>query len=585
MNLNTDNMRSEKTGVNNRNIYDDILSSEHQRLIRWSLAGMMLLLYAASGISQNGLDEQIYQAQSQFQPTIKDAVKFSDVPEIKDTVKRIQGIQYGISSAPLFPKYEVLTIEPAKMRNETLNKLYHSLLKVGYAPIYSMPLMEFRSASGRARENSYGAHLRHFSSSAHLRDVGYSGFSDNSASLFGKKFYKKHTLSGDLNYSRNVYHYYGYDTSVFRSDDRERTRQRYQLIEPKLRLQSHYSDSTHANYNAGLSFYNLQNLHQEAENNIRADATTGLLVNREKLNIGFLADFYNHKQGSDTLNNLILSLSPSFEANGKKWHADIGLTGTLDHFRDKTKFYFYPALNLHYDIYESIVIPYAGVKGGLIKNSLRSLSGENPFVDTTINYTNTNNRINIFGGLRGNVSSNTSYDAGVSFSQHNNMHFFVIDYSATGRANRFNVIFDNATLLNVYGEMKYQANEKLNLIAKGNYYLYKTETLQRAYHKPDLDMTFSGIYNIKSKIIVRADLFILGQQWALTQEDIAGVKTLKPQQIKGWADMNLEAEYRYTKMLSFFARFNNIANQRYYRWERYPNQRFNFMIGLSFVPF
>ena len=50
-------------------------------------------------------------------------------------------------------------------------------------------------------------------------------------------------------------------------------------------------------------------------------------------------------------------------------------------------------------------------------------------------------------------------------------------------------------------------------------------------------------------------------------------------------DINLGAEYRYSKMLSFFVNFNNIANTRYYRWEKYPSQRFNLMAGLTFIPF
>ena len=55
--------------------------------------------------------------------------------------------------------------------------------------------------------------------------------------------------------------------------------------------------------------------------------------------------------------------------------------------------------------------------------------------------------------------------------------------------------------------------------------------------------------------------------------------------MKGIVDINLGAEYRYSKMLSFFVNFNNIANTRYYRWEKYPSQRFNLMAGLTFIPF
>src|SRR5690606_35978743 len=114
-------------------------------------------------------------------------------------------------------------------------------------------------------------------------------------------------------------------------------------------------------------------------------------------------------------------------AQGKKWHANVGVAATLDQFNDRTAFYFYPTADLWYDVYESHIIPYAGVTGGLIKNSLRSLTGENPFVDSTIRYVNTNNRLKVYGGLRGNISSRLSYDANVSYARLDSLHYFVID--------------------------------------------------------------------------------------------------------------------------------------------------------------
>ncbi|PBQ32229.1 hypothetical protein CNR22_10745 [Sphingobacteriaceae bacterium] len=542
----------------------------------------LVIFYALAAVAQTSPVEDIVKMKSVFEPTIKDVKKFSDIPEIKDSVKPIQNIKYGITSSPIFPKYQTQPIEAAKLQNEPLTKLYHSLLKLGYSPFYNMPYGEFWVGNTRAKESSYGAHLKHFSSTTTLKDAGYGGFSDNEINVFGKRFYKKHTLSGDLNYERNVVHYYGYDPDK-NTLDKDYTRQRYQLFEPKLQLQSHYTDSTHINHNIRLTYYNLQNLYREAENNVKLNALGTMYINKEKFNLGFLTDFYNHKQANDSLNDLIMSINPSFEAHGKKWHADIGLTGTLDNFNKSTRFYFYPQLNLHYDIYENMVIPYAGVSGGLVKNSMRSLTRENAFVDTTINYKNTNNKYNLYGGLRGNLSSSTSYDAKISYGQYDNLHFFVINYGGPNLLyNQFDVLYGNTSVLNLSGQLKYEFKEKLNIIGKGNYYIYKTKTLTRAYHKPDFDLTGSVIYNLKSKIILRADLFFMGKQWALTQLDDGA---LANKQLKGWADINLEAEYRYSKMLSFFARVNNLAGQRYYRWERYPSQRFNFMLGLTFVPF
>jgi len=560
-----------------------LLSKRQKRQIEWILIILLVCGYALATLAQTNMNDINYQVGSTFAPTIKDARKFSDIPEIKDSVRRIDNIKYGITSTPIFPKYQTQPIEAAKLQNEPLNKLYHSLLKLGYGPIYNMPYGEFWIGNTRSKESSYGAHLKHFSSTTHLQDAGYGGFSDNVVNVFGKRFYKKHTLSGDMNYERNVIHYYGYDTKLNQLTN-DYTRQRYQLFEPKVQLQSHYNDSTHINHNISLAYYNLTNLYREAENNVKLNAFGSMFLNKEKFNIGFLTDFYNHKQAKDTLNDLIMSLSPSFEANGKKWHADIGVTGTVDNFNKKTKFYFYPQANLFYDIYESLVIPYVGASGGLMKNSMRSLTRENAFVDTTINYRNTDNVFNAFGGLRGNLTSNTSYDAKVNYAQYNNLYFFVMDYGGPNQVyNQFNVLYANATVLTMSGQLKYQHKEKLNLVAKGNYYVYKTKGIPRAFHKPDFDLTGSAIYNLQSKIILRADLFFMGKQWAYAPSS-DGV-TLAPKQIKGWADLNLEAEYRYSKMLSFFVRFNNIANSRYYRWDSYPSQRFNFMLGLTFVPF
>ena len=219
---------------------------------------------------------------------------------------------------------------------------------------------------------------------------------------------------------------------------------------------------------------------------------------------------------------------------------------------------------------------------------MRSLSNENPFINPQLSYANTHNKFNSFGGLRGNLSSNTSYDTKFTYGKYDNMHFFIVDYStAVQLYNKFNVLYDNCDLMTVSGQLKYQYKEKINLIAKGNYYLYNPLTFDKTFHKPNYDMTFSGIYNLKSKIILKGDIFIIGNQWAFTQDydSTLSMYTLKPKLLNTLFDLNLGAEYRYSKMLSFFVNFNNIANVRYYRWERYPTQRFSFMLGLSFVPF
>jgi hypothetical protein len=144
----------------------------------------------------------------------------------------------------------------------------------------------------------------------------------------------------------------------------------------------------------------------------------------------------------------------------------------------------------------------------------------------------------------------------------------------------------NTNYLNVNGQVKYQFREKLNISAKGNFYSYMLDSSGvYPWHKPNFDITFSANYNLKSKIIVKADVFVIGKQWALQKDIVNNLAVYTPRQLNGVTDINLGIEYRYTKLLSAFVNFNNIGSFRYYRWDRYPTQRFNAMIGLTFVPF
>lgn len=565
---------------------EQILQKRRIRKLQWFFILILLLGYITAALAQQIGTVQNYTITSTFQPTIKDAIKLNDLPEIKDSVNKISNINYAINSTPLVSKHEVLPIDPAKMQNEPLQKLYRSLLKVGVGN-YSTPYGEFWINSLRSRDMAYGAHIKHLSSSSQLKEVGYSGFSDDEGELFSKKFYKKHTLTGEFNYKRNASHFYGYDTSENKLT-KDYTKQRYQLFEPVVTLQSHYTDSVKINHAIKLGYYNMTDLYKVAENNIKLNTVFNTYVQKERLYVKLDADYYNHKLPNDTINDVIVKVNPYFEAHKDKWKADVGVAVVLDVMSNvgSGKFYFYPQIFAQYDVYQNIIIPYVGINGGLQKNSLRSLSNENPFIKSTINYRNTNTKFNVFGGLKGNLSSNLSYDAKASYSIIDSMHFFVVDYKdATTLDNKFDVVYDNTSYFNASGQLKYQYKEKLHLLAKGNYNLYKPKNLTRPYHKPSFDLTLSGIYNLKSKIILKADIYVIGDQWALTQVMENNVYTTQPKLLKSVGDINLGAEYRYSKMLSFFVNFNNIANMRYYRWERYPSQRFNLMAGITFIPF
>jgi hypothetical protein len=566
------------------------------RTINYFFACFLLLQASVSfGQGKDTLNSMIIIGTGTFKPTITDANKISDNPEVSDSTKKIPVGPYTIDSKRINTPFSVEPIIPAQISGEPLTKLYNGLVKIGMGN-YTTPYGEVWYNHLRSKEIAYGIHLKHLSSSPtyknyentgtfskpSFKNYGYAGYSDNQIGLYGKKFLKEHTLSGTFDYQRNVFHYYGYDATINKLA-KDETVQRFNLFSASAELRSHYAKPERFNHDIRLSYYNLMDLYKSSENNIKADGFLQTAVSGETLKIKALVDYYNYKTKSDTTDNTIIALNPNFIASGEKYHASLGVTAAMD-ILGKSKFYFYPNVELSYNIFEDIIIPYAGVTGGLKKNSFKVITDENPFVRSALTTANTNTKYDFYGGLKGTLSSRIAYTTRVSYVSVNNMMMYVNDFSDVLQ-NKFDVIFDDAEVLNVRGEVSYQNREKLRINLRGDYYNYKMKTELRAWFKPQVEITLSANYNLKDKIVVRADFFYIDNQFAKTFEKdplVIGGNKVVAKELKGVFDANLGIEYRYTKKLGFFLNFNNIASQSYNKWYRYPTQRFGFMAGLSY---
>jgi outer membrane receptor protein involved in Fe transport len=140
------------------------------------------------------------------------------------------------------------------------------------------------------------------------------------------------------------------------------------------------------------------------------------------------------------------------------------------------------------------------------------------------------------------------------------------------------VVYDNIDLLNIYGEISTNPSKKLGFILKGNYnkFIYLENEL-KAWHKPEYEISLSSRYNLKDKILINADFFAQGKRYAKSFNTDVKYYTLKE-----IIDLNLGVEYRYTNILSAFIKFNNLTSSKYQKWNFYPSQRFNVMVGFSY---
>lgn len=538
-----------------------------------------------AAVAQKNLrDTVIVDVVKSFQPTISDAFKINENPIINDSTKKIPQINYSILSSKMNTPFDIEPIKPAKMIGEPLTKLYKYLLKGGLGN-YTTPYGEFFFNNTRSKDYSYGAHLKHISSLATLKNWGFMGYSENDVNLYGKKFLNKQTLTGDIDYNRNVVHGYGYDPILNKEFKKELTKQRFSYIGSSIGLMSHYADSSRINHNLNLSYYNLMDSYKARENNVKVNGVFKGFFGKEQIILTTGIDYYHHKNVLDSADNTIIHLSPEIITGGAKWRASFGGRAFIDIY-NTNKLYLYPNVYGQYNAVESIIIPYAGIDGKLKKNSFKSLSDVNPFIISTALLQNSNNSINLFAGVRGNISSDVSFNTKVTYSRMNSMAFFVSNNSTL--IDKFAVIYDDVNLVNLHGEIAFQQLEKLRISAKADYNKYTMTHELHPWYSPKFSMTLSGNYNIKNKIIARADVFIMGKQFAPTYNttSIGGISTSilnGGTLLKGIADINLGVEYLYTKRLSAFLNLNNIGAFRYYRWNNYPTQRFNLLGGVAYA--
>lgn len=524
---------------------------------------------------------------------LKDANKLSNWPEVKESVVEMPAISYTLIPNKQNVIIALNPIDPAKVNvEEKLTKLYRGFVKGGFG-VYTTPLLEGYYTDGRSRNGTWGIHAKHLSSAGGVAvaDSIPDRFSTNEIHLWGRQFLKKHALQGGLDYNRELTNAYGFDPEFYPETDLDNLELRYNDVGAFVQLTSYHRDSSKVNYDGKLSFFNFRDIDDGSENNIDFQAHARKFMNTEL----FSADFrFNYDQWQyftmadsteESRENALISLTPKASTVHENWKVTVGMGLVLDARGDKP-FHFYPMAEAQYSLLDDLFIPYAGVTGQVKQNLYKTVANENPFIYRDADLKNTNEKLQLFGGIRGTISSAASFNARVSHTTYEDFLYFVND-TVYSSGNRFTPIYDDLSVLNLTGEVSIHTKDKLKLYMRGDYFIYGTGEEAKPWNQPNTKLTITGSYDLQDKLVIRADIFTEGRRKA---KSLAPVQGLDPEEqgyylvnLKGYLDANLGVEYRYTKRLSAWVQFNNFLAAKYARWNPYNVQRFNAMMGVSYA--
>ena len=544
---------------------------------------ILLALFVASvfPIMLEGQQEEV-RVVKPYSPTLSGAQKIELLPSLEEE------IEYDLPefSYQLFPKrydskYRLEPINAARMVKMPLNKLYKSQLRLGMGN-YLTPLTELNINQLRSRNGTFGLTLKHHSMNGKVKlenDLkAPAGFNENQAEIYGSRFMKKAVLDYNVGASYNSYVHYGVDPTLDTVLAREDAVHPYFTAEGGLGLHSMHADSFHFNYDASLDYYFFTHQFDQMEH-----GAEGKFTFNKRLSVVDIAGdaggaFYGHYPDWDTVmnNHTMFWLNPHVAKSSAEWRFTAGVNAYGEVRDGVFTPHFYPKASFQFNIVKEVIVPYFGVDGYLESNNFRKTVKENPYMVPGLSLLPTSHKLIGYAGLKGRFSDAVAYNLKGSYSIIDDQYFFVNDNSDP-LMNQFTVVYDDITLLNLHGEFSVRPTDSWKIFLQGNYYNYTLVREDQPWNKPAFDLSLLARYNMSDKILINVGISAIGSRY------YENFNPTLEETLPLTIDANLGLEYRYSKLLSFWARFNNLAAQKYYLYNNYPSYRFRAMLGLTYA--
>ncbi|MEN9743490.1 MAG: hypothetical protein RLZZ65_1295 [Bacteroidota bacterium] len=539
---------------------------------------------------------------------VEPASRILEFPKIIDSVKASPVKDYPLLFFQAQTKILLDTIEAATVETtEKMAQLFPFYVKAGIGSV-TMPMAEIRYGSDQSRNWHYGANINHLSSFGDIKDrnkVLYAPaqYDRSGAHVYGRYNERNYQIKADGYYQNNGFHYYGIPLDSSTTIAADSISQRFQLSKGTAEYIWLRGDSARLNLSFQGAYQNFltqpldsTKLFRSRENNVQFKTRAWYNYKYEYFYADLGLRYNNYKRGFiDTVvapgdtgfvrNNTIIDFKPGVwtQALNDRLKVELGVTITGDVHANGTDFYVYPNAEFKYSLFNNIFIPYVGLKGGLKQNTLQGLTSVNPFIRTNVELRNEHNPYDIYGGFKGTLSQQLSFNLGVHFMHIENKAFFVTDTNGIYN-NYLTVKYDTLSQTTFEGSVSYQNGEKLKIDVLGRYNSYLLYHEAFAWNLPVLQFQARGSYQLHNKFYGQLDANIETGRRALVASDTPEALSENGQyyvNLGTIVDVNLGLEYRYTPRFSVFLQANNLAAQRYNRWYSYPVQPFQVMGGIT----
>lgn len=448
-----------------------------------------------------------------------------------------------------------------------------SYINLGFGN-YLTPYLEAALNSGVNKTGSYGLKAYHLSSKNGPVDQENSGDSHSKINLYGKYTGGKASISGNLGYQRDGYNFYGYDEGI--EVDRDSIKQVFNDIALDFEISGNDVDAP-IQYTFYGRVHNIGDNFNASELGLKTGLAGKYLINDEmtaKLSIDYL---YASYKNPESINRSLVRVYPAFIYKNFGLTLDVGMKilNNNDTLNNSSQTRIFPSIWAGYELADNITA-YAILDGDIEEVTYQSIVNENPYVNQNMSVAHMDKNLDFQLGIRGNLIQYLAFDVGIRSAIYKNMYFYVNDPM---EFNKFSVVYDqgNTSLFQGLLSLTYFKGKALGTTLSTRFNVYNAGDLDKAWHKPKFELDYSFWYNFYDKVKFTADFFVLSGIEAPTLDASENFVS----KLDAAVDLNLKVDYILSEKYSAFVSVNNLLNNNYQVYYKYPTRGLLAMVGLS----
>jgi hypothetical protein len=541
------------------------------------IAALSTFAFAPMASAQKELEGDNVTVVKDFDARLLDANKVNvspTLPPLDTTTKRQT---YSVPPHPSNVKYDAPKLRPIGIKAGPKEQSYNGYAKLGAGAPTSL-YGEGGYYFGATDKFDAKIWLKHHSLSAN-KAVENQKFSTTEGQINANIFLKNNlAVEGKVGYIYKKVHFYGYDHDTFSFAD-SRIQQQFKIIDVGARLYNSKRNDFDLNFSIAPNLYHLNDFYSNKETGFDLGfSATKWFAEKHALRITIRPDFTSF---TDTVTQKInnIYLQPSFTLHTDFLQLKIG--GNFVNNRDE--FSIFPDATLTLRVWGDGIQVFAGATGDLRKNTYRSISSYNPFVEIRQTKLKNTRYDNYFGGLKGKIDW-LDYNGQIGYAKASDLALYQTLFQTDGDGQpltRFYVLYDTVRIFNLQATVKLSPIKNLAITATLSQNVYDTKTTDTsedqvaAWGLPEMEGNFSAVYTLlEGKANLKANLYTADKISFRDEFGAAGKSGLL-------YDLNLGGAYYFTKNIGAFLDINNLLNNKRERWYRYPTVGVNFLVGIT----